>query len=253
MKIKVAQVLLSMILLLSTCKPSNQHKSVTVFCAAGLVDVITELSDSFKVKNSIDLKMNIASSGTLARQIEQGNPADIYISASKQWADYADSLSLFSKRKPLYRNRLVFICPLAAKMDSIVFRHESPPEFEGYLSMGDPAHVPAGKYARQALKSLRWWKDLESRVIPAKDVRSALIPVELGECELGIVYYSDALASQKVKIVGVFPDSTHSPIIFHALLSKTASEEAEKYYSMLTDTCFQATWLKYGLTSLSLD
>jgi molybdate transport system substrate-binding protein len=117
--------------------------------------------------------------------------------------------------------------------------------------MGDPSHVPAGQYAMEALTKLGWWEKLKNRTLPARDVRSALIPVELGECELGIVYYTDALASEKVKISGVFPESLHTPIIFRALLSKTASPEAIEFYNMLNNNNFENTWKKYGLTTVT--
>lgn len=241
------------ILLLSSCQSnSDENKAtVTVFCAAGLADVITELSDSFEAKNQVDIKINLASSGTLARQLASGNKADIYISASQHWADYADSLDLFAERKPLYQNRLVFITSVNSLLDNIEFMNPDIPEFDGRLSIGDPQHVPAGQYAKEALIYLGWWDKLTDRTLPAKDVRSALMPVELGECELGIVYYSDAIASKKVRIVGVFPSDTHSPVIFHALLSKETSRKAVEFYQMLNNNNFEEIWIKFGLSSVT--
>ncbi|MGD2034412.1 MAG: molybdate ABC transporter substrate-binding protein [Bacteroidales bacterium] len=241
---------LAVLILVSSCKqePENKKNVVMVFCAAGLTDVIAVLSDSFAVKNDAVIKLNMASSGTLARQIEQGNHPDIYISASKRWADYIDSMGGFSKRKLLYRNKLVMITPKNSKTDSINFSRSHPPEFHGYLSMGDPSHVPAGKYAREALVSLGWWDEIKQKTLPAKDVRSAVIPVELKECEFGIVYYSDAITTTKVKIAGIFPDSTHTPILFHALLSNTANSNAKEFYRFLNNPENTNIWIKHGLT-----
>lgn len=240
------------IILLSSCqiKSDKNEATVTVFCAAGLADVITELGDSFSMNNQVDIKINLASSGILARQLASGNTADIYISASQHWADYADSLGLFMERKPLYQNRLVFITSVNIPFDSIEFTNTDIPDFEGRLSIGDPAHVPAGLYAKEAFINLGWWNTVADRLLPAKDVRSALWPVELGECELGIVYYSDAIASDKVKIIGIFPESTHAPITFHALLSKEANRKSVEFYRMLNNNNFEKTWIKYGLTCL---
>lgn len=236
--------------IISSCKINSKkdEMSITIFCAAGLVDVITELADSFSKTNSVNIKLNLASSGTLARQLKQGHEADIYISANIQWADYAYSLGLFSQQKILYRNKLVFICPLNREFENINFISTYPPEFKGRLSMGDPDHVPAGQYAMEALLNLGWWKSFEGRILPAKDARSALMPVELSECELGIVYYTDALASKKVKIINALPENTHSPVIFTALLSESAARDANDFYQMLNSNNFENTWMKYGFT-----
>ncbi len=233
------------------CKSDKDEISLKVFCASGLVDVFTELSDSFSASRSVDVKINLASSGTLARQLAQGNKADIYISASKHWADYADSMGIFSERKQLYQNRLVFISPLESTSFKLNFSERTVPAFKGRLSIGDPGHVPAGQYARESLIYLGWWTDLEERILPAKDVRSALMPVEMGECELGIVYYTDAMASKKVKIKGVIPDSCHSPIVFEALLSNDPKSAAKEFYQLLNDSGYEKIWLKYGLTTVS--
>lgn len=112
--------------------------------------------------------------------------------------------------------------------------------------MGDPLHVPAGKYAEEALHSVGWYEDLKSRILPAKDVRSALMVVEMSECEMGIVYYSDAIRSQKVKIIGIFPEHTHEPIIFHAILHKDASESSLKFFNFLTDKSIESIWVNNG-------
>ena len=245
-------IYLGILLLVSyQCRSDKDETSIAVSCASGLADVITEISDSFTIENNTQVKINLASSGTLARQLAQGNKADIYISASKHWADYADSLGVFSERKPLCQNKLVFISPLNRVQDSLDFADKIIPEFQGRLSIGDPAHVPAGQYGKEALISLGWWDALKERTLPAKDVRSALMPVELGECELGIVYYSDAKVSNKVKIAGIFPDTCHTPIVFHALLSKNPSPSARQLYLELKDPKYESIWKKHGLTTIT--
>jgi molybdate transport system substrate-binding protein len=242
---------ISCILTLVQCRSVKKEESMMIFCAAGLADVINELSDSFTASQTIKVKINLASSGTLARQLERGNAADIFISANKHWADYVYALDQYIEPEPLYRNSLVVICPLNSDYDSVDFSGPSFPQFAGRLSMGDPDHVPAGQYAKEALINLGWWSDISNRILPSKDVRSALMPVELGECPLGIVYYSDALASKKVKILGVFPESCHTPIIFFAMLSKAASNPATIFYHMLDNSNFDSIVRKYGFTLIN--
>ncbi len=249
---KTFAISITSLLLFISCQRGINKKedTINVFCAAGLINVITELSDSFSSMNEVEIKLNMASSGTLARQIEQGNDPDIYISANKRWADYADSLGNFALRKPLYQNKLALIVPENSKTDSIGFQNTKnlAELFNGYLSMGDPKHVPAGKYAEEALHFLGWDIDLGEKILPAKDVRSAMMLVEMGECEMGIVYYSDALQSKKVKIAGIFPEYTHKPIIFYALLHENASDPSARFFQYLSDESIKNIWLKNGLS-----
>lgn len=233
--------------MLSCYSSEKRNKDeVRVFYAASLTQLIDELRDSFELHNKAEVKLNIASSGTLARQIKQGNRVDVYISANKHWADFVDDLEFTSLRQSLYKNRLVIIAPELSKLDSIDFTQPIYDLFNGYLSIGDPSHVPAGMYASQALTSLGWYEDLKKRILPAKDVRSALMVVALGECELGIVYYSDAIQSTKVKILGILPDTLYELPILYALLSKNANEASAEFYKMLSDSSMQQIWIRYG-------
>jgi molybdate transport system substrate-binding protein len=243
----------SVILFACNQRDTQNESTITVFCAAGLVNVINELSDSFSFINDVEIKLNLASSGTLARQIMQGNNADIYISANKHWANYVDSIGKFNSQKSLYQNKLALIVPVNSEIDSINFYSTKSLSklFSSYLSIGDPKHVPAGKYAEQALHLLGWDVDLKNRLLPAKDVRSAMMLVELEECEMGIVYYSDAIQSKKVRIVGIFPEDTHDPIIFYALLNKKTSDPAIRFFEYLSDTSLNKIWIKNGLRPLN--
>lgn len=231
---------------------SSSESTITVFCAAGISPAINEFIQTYNVSNSNKIRLNIGSSGTLARQIEQGNNADIYISANTKWANYIEVKGVFTSNKTLCQNSLVFIAPLNSPLDSFALTSEIDPRtlFRGYLSMGDPDHVPAGEYAKETLVSLGWYTLLSNRILPAQDVRAALIPVEIGECELGIVYYSDALSSGKVKILSKIPDILHRPIQFQALLSKNASPEAQLFYKRLIDPTNKPLLEKYGLSAV---
>lgn len=242
-----------------SCNPKNDtdknaentnKQSIMVFAAASLTDVLSEITDSFVVKYSINVKINIASSGTLARQIEQGGSPDVYISASKKWADYVDNLGYILKdyKTEIAQNNLVLIAPLNSKLK--VAKIDSSLNFidllaTGRLSIGDPLHVPAGKYAKQALNYFGWYNQLKNKILPAKDVRSALMTVEMEEAPIGIVYQTDALKSEKVKILGLFPKQSHKSIVYLAGVcnDKKAAKDFFKYLSSIET---KTIWEKYG-------
>jgi len=222
----IKKVILLIVLLLSgfACSQisKNNRDELPVFCAAGLTNVITELAENYESEHNINIQLNFASSGTLARQIEHGAHPSIYISANEKWIDYLIGLKMLipeSKQK-IAGNSLSVIVPKDSKLDSITFKKNFSEMFKGRLAMGDPKHVPAGEYAWQAIQNGGFAKQLENRIIPAKDVRSALMIVELGEVEMGIVYKTDALKSEKVKIVAEIPEGLHSPIVFFASILK---------------------------------
>ena len=226
------------------------EQQIMVFAAASLTDVLSEIIDSFEVKTHIMVQTNMASSGTLARQIEQGGSPDIFISASKKWANYVDSMGLILPgfREEIAQNELVLIAPInttlkAEKIDSTL-------DFisltgTGRLSIGDPAHVPAGKYARQSLEYFGWYKPLENKTLPAKDVRSALMVVEMEESPIGIVYKTDAMKSGKVIILTKFPDKSHKPIVYVAGVCKD-NPAAKEFFTFLNSGETLPIWVKYG-------
>lgn len=200
---------------------------VTIFAAASTTDAIREVAEAFEqAHEGIRIEMSFASSSTLARQIEQGAPADVYISANPKWMDYLAGLDLIetASRRDLLGNRLALVGPVGTEA---VVRLEDgfdlPGSFRGRLALGEPSHVPAGMYAKQSLESLGWWEDLASRLAPAADVRGALRFVETGQTQRGIVYTTDAAASDKVQVVAVFPAESHSPIRYPAAIVKGAS------------------------------
>jgi molybdate transport system substrate-binding protein len=238
-------------------KKSNENtnppaQSLLIFAAASLTNVLSEIADSFEIKNDVRIKINLASSGTLARQIEQGAAPDIYISASRQWADYIDSLGYFTEAysSEIARNDLVLIAPLNSELQVPLI--DSSLSFmslvgSGRLSIGDPAHVPAGRYARQSLEYFGWYKQLENKILPAKDARSALMVIELGEAPLGIVYRTDAEASGKVQILNSFPENSHETIIYIAGVCSN-KKIAKDFFAYLNSNELKAVWKKYSFT-----
>ena len=249
---RIASVLILSIIT-SACgggKSKETKDEIMVFAAASLTDVLSELVDVYEKDHTTKIKLNLASSGTLARQIVQGGEADIYLSASKKWADYADSLGYIKNnlRSDIAKNELVLIVPNNSLIDSITINKET--DFasllgQGRLSIGDPSHVPAGRYAKQSLDNLNAFNGLKEKLLPSKDVRSALMMVELGEAPMGIVYRTDALKSGKVKIVGTFPEQSHKPIVYVAGVCNP-KENACSFYEFLYSSKALPIWQKYG-------
>ncbi|MFP4380924.1 MAG: molybdate ABC transporter substrate-binding protein [Candidatus Sumerlaeia bacterium] len=194
-------------------------KDLIIFAAASTTDLITELGNTYAKEKGVALKFNFAASSTLARQIEAGGRADVYISANTKWMDYLVEKGFVAESDvaPFMSNTLVWIAPESATYKIELAQGAALPDaFKGRLSMGDPDHVPAGIYGKEALESLGWWTKLESRVMPAPDVRSVLRMVALGEADGGIVYKTDALVEKKVKIITAFSKDLHAPIQYLA-------------------------------------
>ena len=221
---------------------------ITVFLAASTTDVMDDLAALFREKTGTTVNLNPASSGTLARQLEQGAGADVYISASKKWMDYVNDLGTVLESSPFVRNRVVVVGPADTSLApfEIDGATDLPGLFEGRLSMGDPEHVPAGKYAQEALAHFGWYDRLSDRILPAADVRAALAVVELGETELGIVYETDAMkAGGSVVILSRFPEESHTPVeYFCARLTPEGSD----FYAFLLSEEAAAVFASYGFT-----
>ncbi|QGY45069.1 molybdate ABC transporter substrate-binding protein [Maribellus comscasis] len=234
-------------------KKKNAKSELVLFCAASLTDVISEITSDFEKKNNVEVKINFASSGTLARQIEHGATPVIFISANKKWLDYLNKLSFTipETEKEIAGNSMVLIAPGSSSLEPVAYSSEMnlPELFEGRLSVGDPNHVPAGSYALQLLKSLGCEEELEPRFLPAKDVRSALMVVEMGEVEAGIVYKTDALKSGKVKIITEFPDSLHEPVNYYMTEIKGQKTDlSDNLYKFISSEEVLSVWGKYGFT-----
>lgn len=191
---------------------------LTVFAAASTTEAVTELAKLFQRKTGTRVVASFASSAALARQIEQGAPADVFLSANPQWMDVLAERELIvpETRSDLLGNRLVLIAP-AASAGTVTIAEGFPlAEMlgDGRLAVGDPDHVPAGQYAKQALQALGVWTAVAPKLARAGDARAALTLVERGEAPFGIVYASDAAATPRVRVVAGFPPESHAPIIY---------------------------------------
>lgn len=228
-------VTLAMALVAAGHQASAVEPKILVFAAASTTNALEEVSRVFSAQSHIAVLHSFASSSTLARQIVHGAPADVYLSANIMWMDYLEKRGLLEpgSRRSLLTNRLVLIAPTASRMQSVTIDREVDLAAllnGGRLAMGDPAHVPAGIYAKQALTSLGLWRKLARRVAAAPSVRSALVLVERGEAPLGVVYATDAAISDRVKTVGVFPSETHQPIVYPAAIIAGQGSRAARAY-----------------------
>lgn len=223
---------------------------VTVSAAASLTEALTEIGAAYEKRTKQPVRFNFAASGVLAKQIEAGAPADLFISADEQWMDYASANKLIDPETVtvLARNSLVLVAPRDSKA-TLKIAPNFPIEAaigNGRLALGDPASVPAGKYGKAALSSLGVWERVRTKVAIADNVRAALALVSRGEAPLGIVYATDARIDPGVKVVGVFPESSHRPIVYPAALTARKSPAAAAFLRALQNGEARAILGKHG-------
>jgi molybdate transport system substrate-binding protein len=232
-----------------------QDKSLTIFAAASMKNAIDEIDAAYTAKAGIKIAASYAASSALAKQIEQGAPADLFISADTEWMDYAAASNAIDRpsRINLLGNSLVLI---AAK-DSRIGEVTIGPGFDlahlaggGRIATGDVKAVPAGKYAKAALQKLGAWGAAETKFAFAENVRAALLLVSRGEAALGIVYATDAKADPGVKIVGIFPADSHPAIIYPVALIAMAKPDGAGYLAFLRSSAAKAIFEKYGFKFL---
>jgi molybdate transport system substrate-binding protein len=198
-------------------------QDVVVFAAASLTNALDKVAKLFERQGGAHAKISYAASSALAKQIESGAPADMFISADLDWMDYLEQRQLIraATRTNLLGNRLVLIAPADSELKVEIKPGLDLPALlkGGRLAMADPDSVPAGKYGKAALEKLGTWNSVRNAVAPAESVRAALLFVSRREAPLGIVYATDAAADPRVQIIGVFPEDTHPPIIYPAALT----------------------------------
>lgn len=240
--------------LLAAFSSSAMAADVTVFAAASLTNALQDVSAQYKKEKQVDVVASYASSSTLARQIEQGAPADLFISADQQWMDYAidKQQMLANTRFTLLGNELVLIAPKDSKITKVEIDKKTNWKKlleGGRLAVGDPDHVPAGIYARESLENLGAWSTLAPEMARANNVRSAMALVERAEAPLGIVYGSDAVASDKVKVVGIFPEASHKPVEYPmAIVKGHENPTVTAFYDYLKSPAAAVIFEKYGFT-----
>ena len=228
---------------------------VTVFAAASLKEALDEAAKRFDADTGHRTVVSYGASSALARQIERGAPADLFLSADVEWMDYLAARKLIDARSriELLSNRLVLISPSGSETKMAIWSDFPLGELLGTnrLAMADPDHVPAGKYARSALEALGAWGGASGKIARTENVRAALALVARRETPLGIVYRTDALAERRVRIVAEFPASSHPRIVYPAALTASSrSPAASQLLAFLLSRTARAIWEKHGFTVL---
>lgn len=232
-----------------------QDGKITVFAAASLTNAMQDIAQAYKKAHRVEVVSSFASSSTLARQIEAGAPADLFISADQKWMDYAVDKKTIDKatRTTLLGNSLVVVAPKASDRGDMTINAKTDWVSllqGGRLAVGDPDHVPAGIYAKEALQKLGAWETLSPKLAPAEDVRGALALVERNEAPLGIVYGSDAVASNGVKVVGTFPEDSHKKVEYPlAIVDGHKNATVTAFYDYLKGPEASAIFKRYGFTT----
>ncbi|PPD44323.1 MAG: molybdate ABC transporter substrate-binding protein [Methylocystis sp.] len=228
--------------------------TITVFAAASLKNALERAAAAFTAKTGIELKISYAGSMALAKQIESGAPAEVFIAADEASMDHLAGKGLIKAdtRANLLGNALVVVAPKSSKLEKLAFTKEalSAAIGAGKIATGDPASVPAGKYAKAALEKLDLWTTAQPNLAFTDNVRSALMFVSREEAPLGIVYFTDAKSDPKVKIVATFPASSHPPIVYPIALTTAAGEAPAKLLAFLKSKAAKSVFVEQGFTLL---
>lgn len=240
----------------TTRRVFSQDKPILVFAAASLKTALDAIAAAWRKETGKQATISYAASSTLAKQIENAAPADLFISADEEWMDYLQQRSLIDSktRIDLLGNKLVLVTPKDSKVEATIA-----PGFpltrllgNGKLAMADPNAVPAGKYGKAALTKLGVWPAVEKQVAAAENVRAALLLVARGEAPLGIVYQTDADAEPGVRIVAAFPPDTHPPILYPmAIVAGSNNPDTASLAAYLRGPAARAVFDAQGFTVLA--
>ena len=232
-----------------------QVKEPLIFAAASLKNALDEAASQWQRESGKKVVISYGASNTLIKQIEQGAPADIFISADLDWMDYGQQKNLIdaATRSNLLSNRIVLVAPKDA-----AFTLNIAPGFNltaalkgGRLAMANVDAVPAGKYGKAALEKLGAWDGVKDKIAQADNVRAALVLVSRGEAPLGLVYQTDAASDRTVKIVGTFPEDSHPPITYPIALTKTSTNpDARAFLSYIRSPAARPAFERQGFTVL---
>ena len=244
-------LLLIAVSLASTTARAQDDAGLTVFAAASLKEALDEAAAAYRKQTGVPVRVSYAASSALARQIEQGAPADVFFSADLEWMDYLQQRNRLdvATRRSLLGNRLVLIAPRASKARVDLKRPATllAALGDGRLAVGQTRTVPAGKYAKASLESLSLWNGVRPRLAESESVRAALMLVARGETPLGIVYASDAKAEPGVRVVATFPEDSHPPIVYPvAALRGARAAQAARFVQWLGSPAADALFTKRG-------
>src|SRR5262249_44626693 len=252
---RVIAALAALLMMLGIMPACAQDKTIVVFAAASMKNALDEVNSAFTRRSGSKVLASYAASSALMKQIEEGAPADIFVSADLDWMDYGAQNKLIkdASRVNLLGNRLVLIAPKDSSLGSVAIG----PGFDlarlagdGRVATGDVRAVPAGKYAKAALEKLGSWAAAAPMLAMTENVRAALTLGARGEAPLGIVYATGARGERGEKISGTFPDDSPPPIVYPVAATATAKPEAESYLAYLRSAAAKAVFERYGFTFL---
>jgi len=232
-----------------------QQKSIIIFAAASMKNALDDVDNAYSKQSGVKVVASYDASSALMKQIEQGAPADVFLSADIKWMDYGAERHLIKNdsRFDLLGNRLVLIASKDAKIGNVTIG----PGFDlaalagdGRIATGDVRAVPVGIYAKAALEKLGVWAAVEPKMAMAQNVRAALVLVARGEAPLGIVYATDAKIDPGVRVIGVFPEDSHPPIVYPVALTANARPDAGPYLAFLRTPVARAIFERYGFSVL---
>jgi molybdate transport system substrate-binding protein len=246
-------LILLVTLLIIYSESAQANGEIRIYAASSLSGALGEVATSYEAQRKVQIKAVYASSSTLARQIINGAPADIFISANQVWMESVENsgIVLEGSRKYLLSNQLSLISPTpsAKLLGELNLQSIKTALAGGRLAMGDPDHVPAGIYAKQAFKTAGLWREMKKRIVATSNVRAALAYVERGEVNLGIVYTSDTYGRMGVKEVARIPASFHQPIEYPvALLKGRASAVVLAFFEFLQSDDARAIFIQHGFS-----
>lgn len=255
-RLRAAATAILVVLAMLRTAPAASASDIVMFAAASLREALDETARLYESQSGDVVKISYAASSALAKQIESGAPADVFMSADLDWMDYLEQRGLIQPgtRKSLLGNRLVIVAPADSDLKLAI-----KPGFDlagalkgGHLAMADPDSVPAGRYGKAALEKLGVWNAVRAAVVPAESVRAALLFVSRREAPLGIVYATDAAADPRVRVAGTFPQDTHPPIIYPvALTAEAKNPTTPRFLDFLTSPKARAVFRKQGFTVLN--
>lgn len=240
---------MTMVSQVSFAKDPTPQQTIRVYAASSLTNVLNELINEYESTHSVDIVAIYGGSSSLARQVEQGAPADVFISANELWVEHLEQQGVANKEDIhiFTKNRLVVIAPADASSELDINQQSSWLNIitGSRMAIGQPNAVPAGIYAKQSLESLGLWSALSKHLAPTSNVRIALTLVERGEAALGIVYQSDAMVSDKVRVMATFDNASHDPIRY-PLVQLTHSQSVEQFTQFLLSDSASKALVEFG-------
>lgn len=248
-------ILLASLLLCAPLHVQAQNKGLTVYAASSLTNVLQDIGAAFTRSTGTPVKFSFAASSALARQIESGAPADVFVSADEDWMNWLQERHLIQSatRRDMATTQLVLVAPADSKLTLRIapgFNIAAALGQQDRLVTGDPGSVPVGRYAKAALTKLGVWDQIAGKVVGTENVRAALAFVARGEAPLGIVYEADARIDDKVRIVDVFPADSHPRISYPAAVTRTDNKQAQAFVEFCRSATAQQLLRKYGFTPL---